>query len=82
MQRNGTGDSTIGRLSDSVKSVRAWYTTDNGSTWHAVTAKLSGGKWTTAVHNPTSGRVGLRSTVTDTHGDSSTTTVYNAYAVG
>ncbi|MEW1644231.1 hypothetical protein [Streptomyces sp. NPDC091219] len=26
-------------------------------------------------------RVGLRSTVTDTHGDSSTTTVHNAYAV-
>ncbi|MCZ0987963.1 hypothetical protein [Streptomyces diastatochromogenes] len=83
MQRLGTGDSTIGRLSDSVKSVRAWYTTDNGAHWNATTAKLSGGKWTIAVHNPTSGpgRVGLRSTVTDTHGDSSTTTVYNAYAV-
>ncbi|MFE2885438.1 hypothetical protein [Streptomyces sp. NPDC059272] len=82
MQRDGTGDSTIGRLTDGVQSVRAWYTTDSRSTWHAVTAKLSGGKWTTAVHNPVSGRVGLRSTVTDTHGDSSTTTVYNAYAVG
>ncbi|KPI06644.1 hypothetical protein OK074_4083 [Actinobacteria bacterium OK074] len=82
MQRLGTDDSTIGRLSDGVKSVRAWYTTDNGAHWHATTAKLSGGKWTTAVHNPASGgRVGLRSTVTDTHGDSSTTTVYNAYAV-
>lgn len=82
MQRNGTGDSTIGRLSDGVKSVRAWYTTDNGAHWHATTAKLSGGKWTTTVHNPASGgRVGLRSTVTDTHGDSSTTTVYSAYAV-
>ncbi len=43
---------------------------------------LSGGKWTTTIHNPASGgRVGLRSTVTDTHGDSSTITVYNAYAV-
>ncbi|RPE42326.1 hypothetical protein EDD90_5452 [Streptomyces sp. Ag109_O5-1] len=82
MQRNGTDDGTIGRLSDSVKSVRAWYTTDNGAHWKAATAKLSGGKWTIAVHNPASGgRVGLRSTVTDTHGDSSTTTVYNAYAV-
>lgn len=81
MQRLGTDDGTIGRLSDGVKSVRAWYTTDNGTTWHACTAKLSGGTWTTAVHNPASGRVGLRSTVTDTHGDSSTTTVYNAYAV-
>ncbi|MET8134847.1 MULTISPECIES: hypothetical protein [unclassified Streptomyces] len=82
MQRSGTGDGTVRQLSDSVKSVRAWYTTDNGATWHAATAKLSGGKWTMAVHNPASGRVGLRSTVTDTHGDSSTTTVYNAYAVG
>ncbi|MFE0513748.1 hypothetical protein [Streptomyces sp. NPDC058964] len=81
MQRLGTGDSTIGRLSDSVKSVRAWYTTDNGAHWIAATAKLSGAKWTIAVHNTASGRIGLRSTVTDTHGDSSTTTVYNAYAV-
>ncbi|WP_328554631.1 hypothetical protein [Streptomyces sp. NBC_00358] len=82
MQRSGTGDSTVRQLSDGVKSVHAWYTTDNGTTWHAATAKLSGGKWTTVVHNPAAGRVGLRSTVTDTHGDSSTTTVYNAYAVG
>ncbi|MFF3518902.1 hypothetical protein [Streptomyces sp. NPDC002573] len=81
MQRSGTGDGTISQLSDSVKSVRAWYTTDDGATWHAITAKLSGGKWTIAVPNPVSGRVGLRSTVTDSHGDSSTTTVYNAYAV-
>lgn len=69
------------QLSDSVKSVQAWYTTDGGATWHAATAKPSGGNWTIAVHNPASGRVGLRSTVTDTHGDSSTTTVYNAYAM-
>jgi hypothetical protein len=81
MQRNGTDDSTVRQLSDSVKSVHAWYTTDNGAHWHAATAKLSGGKWTIAVHNPASGHVGLRSTVTDTHGDSSTTTVSNAYAV-
>ncbi|ELP66974.1 hypothetical protein STRTUCAR8_05315 [Streptomyces turgidiscabies Car8] len=82
MQRDGTGDSTIGRLSDGVKSVHAWYTTDNGAHWHASPAKLSDGRWTVPVHNPASGgRVGLRSTVTDTHGDSATTTVYNAYAV-
>ncbi|MDX2543134.1 hypothetical protein ACOT81_22635 [Streptomyces sp. WI04-05B] len=82
MQRNPTGDGTVGRLSDDVKSVHAWYTTDNGAHWHASPAKLSNGRWTVPVHNPPSGgRVGLRSTVTDTHGDSSTTTVYNAYAV-
>ncbi|MFC9928726.1 hypothetical protein [Streptomyces sp. NPDC127190] len=82
MQRNGTNDGTITQLSDGVQSVRAWYTTDGGTTWHAATTKLSGGKWTMAVHNPGSGRVGLRSTVTDTHHDTSTTTVYNAYAIG
>lgn len=81
MQRNGTDDGSVHQLSDGVKSVHAWYTTDDGTTWHAATAKLSGGKWAIAVHNPAAGRVGLRSTVTDTHGDSSTTTIYNAYAV-
>jgi hypothetical protein len=53
-----------------------------GTTWHAGTAKHSGSTWSTAVHDPASGRVALRSTVTDTHGDTSTTTVYNAYSVG
>ncbi|MEU6279917.1 hypothetical protein [Streptomyces sp. NPDC047028] len=82
MQRLGTNDGTIGRLSEGVKSVHAWYTTDDGVHWHATTAKLSHGKWTANVHSPASaGRVGLRSTVTDTHGDSSTATVHNAYAV-
>ncbi|MFJ9563345.1 hypothetical protein ACIRQQ_25290 [Streptomyces fuscichromogenes] len=82
MQRLGTGDGTIRQLSDGVKSVRAWYTTDNGAHWKATTVKLSGGKRTVAVPAPGSGgRVGLRSTITDTHGDTSTTTVYNAYAV-
>ncbi|WP_405818835.1 hypothetical protein OG241_27490 [Streptomyces sp. NBC_01390] len=82
MQRSGTGDGTVGQLSDGVKSVHTWYTTDNGAHWHASPAKLSNGRWTVPVHNPPSGgRVGLRSTVTDTHGDSATTTVYNAYAV-
>ncbi|MFY4721911.1 hypothetical protein [Streptomyces sp. LaBMicrA B280] len=81
MRRDGTGDGSVARLPDGVKSVRAWYTTDGGGSWHTTAAKLSGGKWTIAVHNPATGRVGLRSTVTDTHGDSSTTTVYNAYVV-
>lgn len=80
-QRAGTDDSTVRQLSDAVKSVHVWYSTDSGSSWHAVTAELAGGKWTVNVHNPASGRVSLRSTITDTHGDDSTTTVYNAYAV-
>ncbi|MFH8339384.1 hypothetical protein [Streptomyces sp. AM6-12] len=82
MQRDRPLDNSVSQPSDGVKSVRVWYTTDGGGSWHAGTAKLSGGQWTTTVHNPASGgRIGLRSTVTDTHGDTSTTTVYNAYAV-
>ncbi|WAX57478.1 hypothetical protein M6B22_01620 [Jatrophihabitans cynanchi] len=37
--------------------------------------------WSAVVHNPQSGYVSLRSTVTDTHGSASTTQVIRAYAV-
>lgn len=82
MRRDSTGDPSVRQLSDSVKSVKLWYSADDGATWHAATVKRSGGTWTGAVHNPRFGRVALRSAVTDTHGDSSTTTVYNAYGIG
>ena len=74
-------DSDVRQLSDSVKKVQVWTSTDGGKTWHGVTAKNSHGAWTTVVHNPASGFVSFRSTVTDSHGDTATTTVINAYAV-
>ncbi|WP_328914894.1 MULTISPECIES: hypothetical protein [unclassified Streptomyces] len=82
MQRNKPQDHLVHRLSDSVKKVQAWYSTDAGKTWHTAKVKHSGGAWSTAVHNPKSGRVSLRSKVTDSHSDTATTTVLNAYAIG
>jgi hypothetical protein len=80
MQRSKPRD-PIHQLSDSVKKVQAWDSTDGGKTWHAVTVKHCGSTWTTVVTNPASGWVSLRSEVTDSHGDTSTTTVVNGYAV-
>lgn len=66
---------------DTVKSVQTAASYDGGRTWHAVGLTHSGGHWTAHVVNPASGAVSLRSTVTDTHGNSVVTTVYRAYAI-
>ncbi|HEY3478682.1 MAG TPA: hypothetical protein VGL02_07255, partial [Streptomyces sp.] len=66
-----------------VKSVQVRASSDGGRTWHTVSVTHSGGHWTAHVTNPASGgAVSLRSTVTDTHGNSVETTVYRAYAIG
>lgn len=82
LQRPAPGDQLVHQLSDSVKKVQAWYSTDGGRSWHAVPVRLSGGAWSTSVPDPAAGLVSLRSEVTDSHGDTTTTTVVNAYAVG
>lgn len=82
MQRAKPNDDLVHRLSDSVKKVQAWYSTDAGKTWHTAKVKHSGSAWSLAVHNPKSGTVSLRSKVTDSHSDTATTTVLNAYAIG
>jgi len=82
LQRPASNDDLVHQLSDSVKKVQAWYSTDGGRSWHAVPVRLSGGAWSTSVPDPAAGLVSLRSEVTDSHGDTTTTTVVNAYAVG
>jgi hypothetical protein len=67
--------------SDAVAKVQAWYSTNGGSTWHAVSVKHTGTSWSVAVKNPKTGAVSLRSEVTDTHGDTATTTVIRAYGI-
>ncbi|MEW1866290.1 hypothetical protein AB0399_38945 [Streptomyces sp. NPDC088194] len=81
MLRNRSSDPEVRQLSDTAKKVRVWASFDGGRTWHAQTVKHPGGTWTTTVHDPKSGTVSLRSTVDDSHGDSTTTTVVNAYTV-
>jgi hypothetical protein len=65
-----------------LKSVRLEASFDGGATWHELTLRRSGSEWTAAVRDPASGFVALRSIVVNTAGDSSTQTVYNAYAIG
>lgn len=48
---------------------------------HSLTATKHGGYWLATVRNPASGYVSLRSIVTDVRGDSTTETIYRAYAV-
>jgi hypothetical protein len=64
-----------------IRSVKAWASFDGGKTWHASTVKGSGNVWSASVHNPAAGKVTLRATVTDTRGNTSTMTIYNAYAI-
>jgi hypothetical protein len=80
-ERHKPYDDIVPQLSDSAKKLTAWYSTDSGKSWHAVKLTHSGGAWHGSVPNPSSGRVALRSTITDSHGDTSTTTVYRAWAI-
>jgi hypothetical protein len=81
MQGTKPSDSEVHQLSDPVKKIDAWSSTDGGRTWHAVTVKQVRGTWRATVHDPKSGTVALRSQVTDSHEDTTTTTVVDAYGV-
>ena len=64
-----------------MRSVRLQYTVDAGAHWHAATVHRSGSSYSAVIANPRSGYVGLKSTVTDTHGGYTTTTVLRAYGI-
>jgi hypothetical protein len=65
---------------DSVTKVQAWSSTD-GSHWTALTVSHTASGYSAVVQNPASGHVYLRATVTGSHGDTSTETIYRAYAI-
>jgi hypothetical protein len=65
---------------DSVTKLRAWSSTD-GSHWTLLTVSHSPAGYSAVVRNPASGYVYLRATVTGSHGDTSTETIYRAYAI-
>jgi hypothetical protein len=64
-----------------VRTVRVEVSFNDGKTWHAVTVAGHGTAWKATVKDPGSGYVSLRSTVTDSAGDSTTETIYQAYAI-
>jgi hypothetical protein len=66
--------------SDSVTKVAAWWSSD-GAHWHLLTVAHNASGWYVTVPNPASGTVSLRASVTGSHGDNSTETIYKAYAI-
>ncbi len=64
-----------------VKSVTVEYSTDDGVTWKRAATVGRGGKWTALVCNPSSGYVSLRTTATDSAGDTHTSSVHRAYGI-
>jgi hypothetical protein len=64
-----------------LTSVRLQVSGNNGRSWETVRVARSGRYWLARIPDPASGYVALRSTVTDTHGDSTTETIYRAYAI-
>lgn len=73
------GNLNVPTYSDTVKSVQVWASDNAGTTWTKVTVTHTASGWTAYVRDPASGFVSLRSEVTDTHGDTSTETIYRAY---
>jgi len=63
------------------RTVRVLVSFNDGASWHKVAASRHGAIWLAVVHDPASGYVALRSIVTDSHGDSTTQTIYRAYAI-
>jgi hypothetical protein len=63
------------------RTVRVLASFNDGKTWHQVAVSQHDGHWKAVVPDPASGYVALRSIVTDSHGDSTTQTIYRAYAI-
>jgi hypothetical protein len=68
-------------VTDTVTKLQVYVSTDDGKTWHSSPAVHTASGWTATVNNPASGFVSLRATVTGSHGDTSTETIYRAYAI-
>jgi hypothetical protein len=77
---HGRGFPTLKRFP--VRSVRAFASFDGGKKWRELRLTRRGGNFLASVHDPASGFVALRTVVTDTRGNTSTQTIYQAYAIG
>ncbi len=65
-----------------VRKVTVEYSTDDGKTWKRAPVVVgSGNSWRAVLVNPRSGLVSLRTTATDSAGDSHTSTVIRAYRI-
>jgi hypothetical protein len=65
-----------------LTEVRLQVSVNGGQSWHAVRLVRHGRSWRALVHDPASGYVSLRSTVTDSAGNRTVQTIDRAYQVG
>jgi hypothetical protein len=65
---------------DSVTKVQAWFSAD-GTHWTSIAVRHTSAGWIATVPNPAKGDVSLRVRATGSHGDTSSATVYKAYAI-
>jgi hypothetical protein len=65
---------------DAVTKVQAWFSAD-GTHWKSVAVRHTSGGWIATVPNPVKGDVSLRVQATGSHGDTTSETVYKAYAI-
>jgi len=64
-----------------VRTVIVEVSFNDGKTWHAIAVTGHGTAWKATIDDPASGYVSLRSIVTDSAGDRTTETIYQAYAI-
>ncbi|MEV6241370.1 S8 family serine peptidase [Lentzea sp. NPDC051838] len=64
-----------------VTSVTVEYSTDEGATWKRAPVAGQGNRWFALVQNPRSGFVSLRTSVSDSAGDTHSSSVLRAYSV-
>ncbi len=64
-----------------IRTITVQASFDGGASWRTVKLIRHGSGWTGAVHDPSSGFVSLRSTVTDSRGDSTVETISQAYGI-
>jgi len=64
-----------------ITKIQAWWSNDDGKTWHSTPVTKSGTTWSTVITDPASGYVSLRATITNNSGVT-TTTINRAFAIG
>lgn len=64
-----------------ITKIQAWWSNDDGATWHSAPVTKSGSTWSTVIPDPASGYVSLRATITNNSGVA-TTTITRAFGIG
>jgi hypothetical protein len=78
--RETNDPTTLPLRSVPITKIQAWWSNDDGKTWHSTPVTKSGSTWSTVLTDPASGYVSLRATITNNSGVT-TTTILRAFAI-